>query len=157
MGYIELNSFTLVLVAVGIVVVVSRWLISKLRIGDIPNKFVFITGCDTGFGNLLAKRLDAAGVRVIAGCLTDAGRANVEKETSTRLTAVRLDVADKCSVEEAVRVVEETVKGHGMLSFFSMLRVMKRTGISCTNCGPTNVEVLSFLTMLNASVFQASM
>ena len=29
---------------------------------------VFITGCDTGFGNLLARRLDSYGFTVLAGC-----------------------------------------------------------------------------------------
>ena len=30
---------------------------------------VFITGCDTGFGNDLARRLDELGFKVFAGCL----------------------------------------------------------------------------------------
>ena len=33
-------------------------------------KAVLITGCDTGFGNLLAKRLANEGVTVFAACLT---------------------------------------------------------------------------------------
>ncbi|KFM81942.1 11-cis retinol dehydrogenase, partial [Stegodyphus mimosarum] len=33
------------------------------------NKAIFITGCDSGFGNMLAKRMDGLGYRVFAGCL----------------------------------------------------------------------------------------
>ncbi|XP_035232726.1 retinol dehydrogenase 7-like [Stegodyphus dumicola] len=40
-----------------------------------PNgKAVFITGCDTGFGNALARRLDRLGLHVFAGCLFPKGK-----------------------------------------------------------------------------------
>ncbi|PVD30564.1 hypothetical protein C0Q70_09832 [Pomacea canaliculata] len=34
------------------------WLRSRIRVCDYHKKHVLVTGCDTGFGNLLAKRLD---------------------------------------------------------------------------------------------------
>ena len=34
---------------------------------DLTDKAVLITGCDTGFGLLLAKQLDELGVHVFAG------------------------------------------------------------------------------------------
>lgn len=117
MTYTELNSLTLAFVAVALIVVIINWLISKLKIKDIANRFVFITGCDTGFGNQLAKRLDAAGVKVIAGCLTEAGKSRLEDETSSRLKVILIDVANKQSVEGALKVVKETVKEHGKLLF----------------------------------------
>jgi hypothetical protein len=39
-----------------------------------PSKnIILITGCDTGFGNLLAKKCNLHGYQVVAACLTDDG------------------------------------------------------------------------------------
>ena len=38
--------------------------------GDLKNKVVFITGCDSGFGRLLAIKCAKNGIPVFAGCLT---------------------------------------------------------------------------------------
>ncbi|EPB79951.1 hypothetical protein ANCCEY_01017 [Ancylostoma ceylanicum] len=37
-------------------------------------KYVFITGCDSGFGRLLALKLLKMGVNVFAGCYTEQGK-----------------------------------------------------------------------------------
>ena len=43
------------------------WFIQHhVEIRGIPNRSVLVTGCNTGFGNLLAKSLDPRGVRVFA-------------------------------------------------------------------------------------------
>ncbi len=47
-----------------------QWRSKKL---DPSGRWVVITGCDTGFGRLLAERLHSEGYRVLAGCLTAAG------------------------------------------------------------------------------------
>ncbi|KAK6010438.1 hypothetical protein OSTOST_24535, partial [Ostertagia ostertagi] len=38
---------------------------------DHRGKYVFITGCDSGFGRLLALKLLKMGVNVFAGCYTE--------------------------------------------------------------------------------------
>ncbi|KAF8766533.1 Corticosteroid 11-beta-dehydrogenase isozyme 2 like protein [Argiope bruennichi] len=51
-------------------------LIKKLILKNelVPHgRAVFITGCDTGFGNALAKRLDTKGFHVFATCLFPTG------------------------------------------------------------------------------------
>lgn len=83
-----------------------RWLLRKLRVGNYDNKYVFITGCDTGFGNMLAKRLDKLGLHVFAGCLTKQGAMGLKKECSSRLATVMIDVSDDNSIEAARDEVE---------------------------------------------------
>ncbi|XP_078689227.1 D-beta-hydroxybutyrate dehydrogenase, mitochondrial-like [Branchiostoma floridae x Branchiostoma belcheri] len=62
---------------------------------DGNGKAVFITGCDSGFGFLLAKRLDSLGFTVFAGCLlADSGGEGAKKlraECSSRLSTVQPD------------------------------------------------------------------
>lgn len=73
------------------------------------NKAVFITGCDTGFGHLLAKRLDSKGYRVFAGCLFPNGpdAKKLRESTSDKLTVIPLDVTSDESVQNALKTVEE--------------------------------------------------
>eukprot|EP01006_Ploeotia_vitrea_P021163 TRINITY_DN53511_c0_g1_i1.p1 TRINITY_DN53511_c0_g1~~TRINITY_DN53511_c0_g1_i1.p1 ORF type:complete len:333 (+),score=26.83 TRINITY_DN53511_c0_g1_i1:19-1017(+) len=68
---------------------------------------VVITGCDTGFGNQLAKMLDAKGVNVIAGCLTEKGVKELQSAGSKQLLACQLDVASDDSVAEFATFVEK--------------------------------------------------
>ncbi|KAJ7317937.1 hypothetical protein JRQ81_004099 [Phrynocephalus forsythii] len=51
----------------------------RQMLSSFKDKYVFITGCDSGFGNLLAKRLDKKGFRVLAGCLTQKGADNLQR------------------------------------------------------------------------------
>ena len=99
----------IILIASGI-----RWLLGKRRVGKYNDKFVFITGCDTGFGNLLAKRLDQLGFYVFAGCLTDNGCMKLKLESSPNVVTVKLDVTDEASISNAVDTVKKTLpKGKG--------------------------------------------
>src|SRR5687767_4910080 len=70
----------------------STW-IPKEKVSP-KNRAVFITGCDTGFGHNLAKRLDNYGFHVYAGCLFPSGEGAkcLQRECSNRLTIVKLDV-----------------------------------------------------------------
>ncbi|XP_069106940.1 17-beta-hydroxysteroid dehydrogenase type 6-like [Argopecten irradians] len=66
-----------------------------------------VTGCDSGFGNLLAKRLDNLGMNVFAGCLTEEGGESLRKATSNRVVIISLDVTKSRSINDAY----EEVKG----------------------------------------------
>ena len=81
----------------------------RLRINDASRFYVLITGCDTGFGNLLAKLLDSKGVKVIAGCLTTDGASHLQSVTSSRLKTVILDVSDENSVAKAFKTVTSII------------------------------------------------
>ncbi|XP_071991054.1 17-beta-hydroxysteroid dehydrogenase type 6-like isoform X2 [Engystomops pustulosus] len=85
-----------------------------LLLENLTDKYVFITGCDSGFGNLLAKQLDKLGMKVLAACLTDNGAKMLKKETSTRLQTIILDVTNSHSVSSAAKWVNDIVSDKGL-------------------------------------------
>ena len=89
-------------------------------IHDIANRSVLVTGCDTGFGNLLAKSLDARGVRVFAGCLTSEGAKGLKEKTSSRLETLEVDVTNEESVTNALKYVESSLNGEGIHYYYTM-------------------------------------
>ncbi|XP_068123620.1 17-beta-hydroxysteroid dehydrogenase type 6-like [Hyperolius riggenbachi] len=91
-----------------------RWYRFSLILENVTDKYVFITGCDTGFGNLLAKQLDRRGMRVLAACLTQEGAENLKKETSGRLQTAVLDISDPQSVSSAAKWVDDIVSDQGL-------------------------------------------
>uniref|UniRef100_A0A3B3Q6G0 Retinol dehydrogenase 1 n=1 Tax=Paramormyrops kingsleyae TaxID=1676925 RepID=A0A3B3Q6G0_9TELE len=79
-------------------VVTLAWYIrDSLKVDSITEKFVLVTGCDSGFGNLLAHQLDQKGFHVIATCLTEKGCMDLKAETSWRLKAVLIPVSNTLS------------------------------------------------------------
>ncbi|KAM4044635.1 retinol dehydrogenase 7-like [Anomaloglossus baeobatrachus] len=101
----------LVLVAL---IFLYRWHRQSQILENLTDKYVFITGCDSGFGNLLAKQLDKRGMKVLASCLTEKGAENLKKEASSRLQTVILDIADGQSVISAAKWVSSIVGNHGL-------------------------------------------
>lgn len=91
-----------------------RWYRQSLILDNLTGKYVFITGCDTGFGNILAKNLDRRGMRVLAACLRETGAENLKKETSSRLQTVILNVTDSESVSTAAKWVSSIVGEQGL-------------------------------------------
>lgn len=97
---------------------VYRWFKESKRVPNKEDKYVYITGCDSGFGHLLARHLDQLGFRVIAGCYTEKGEDTLKKSTSDRLATVQLDVSDSMSVRKAAAHVKTLVgqKGEWLLA-----------------------------------------
>ncbi|XP_041807002.1 retinol dehydrogenase 1, partial [Chelmon rostratus] len=92
-----------------------RWYIrDSYKVGGFSQKHVFITGCDSGFGNLLARQLDGKGFHVIAACLTEKGAAGLAAAASPRLKTLLLDVTDGASIRRAVEFVSKEVGGRGL-------------------------------------------
>ncbi|XP_078521221.1 retinol dehydrogenase 7-like [Lissotriton helveticus] len=86
-----------------------RWYRERKRVPNLPNKHVLITGCDSGFGNKLARQLDEQGLRVLAACLTQNGAEQLKEATSQRLQTVILDVTNNTSVAAMAQWVKEQV------------------------------------------------
>ncbi|GBL86574.1 D-beta-hydroxybutyrate dehydrogenase, mitochondrial [Araneus ventricosus] len=82
---------------------------------DAKDKAVFITGCDTGFGHLLAKRLDSKGFQVLAGCLLpdSKGAAELRRWCSQRLRVIPLDVSQDDSVNKALELAKDYMRRDG--------------------------------------------
>ncbi|GMT11131.1 hypothetical protein PFISCL1PPCAC_2428, partial [Pristionchus fissidentatus] len=91
-----------------------RFILEKLSIGA-AGRWVLISGCDSGFGRLLALRLIRRGVNVFAGCFTQAGRDKLEKlaeelESRDRLHTFQLDISSDQSVADAFQMVKKTLE-----------------------------------------------
>ncbi|XP_019945809.1 retinol dehydrogenase 1 [Paralichthys olivaceus] len=92
-----------------------RWYIrDSQRVGGFSQKHVLITGCDSGFGNLLARQLDRKGFHVIAACLTEKGAADLAAAASSRLKTLLLDVTDSESIKRVVECVSREVGERGL-------------------------------------------
>lgn len=102
---------------------VFRWFKERKRVPNKEDKYVYITGCDSGFGNLLARHLDQLGYRVIAGCYTEKGEVELKKSTTNRLTAFQLDVSKSESVAKVAASIKTLVGQKGeWLSLFMPLK-----------------------------------
>ncbi|KAM4797468.1 retinol dehydrogenase 7-like isoform 1-T2 [Rhinophrynus dorsalis] len=91
-----------------------RWNRERQTLQNLPDKYVLITGCDSGFGNQLAKQLDRYGMRVLATCLTEKGADELKTKTSSRLQTIILDVTDSHSVRSAAEWVTGIVGEAGL-------------------------------------------
>jgi len=98
----------LLIFVVSVVYLCIDWLLHRSLLSGGPvGRWVLITGCDTGFGNQTAKRLDSIGCRVIAGCLTAKGRSALTEDCSSRLIPIILDVTNEDSVQRALQTVSD--------------------------------------------------
>lgn len=102
-----------------LVALVGLWTLLRLFrerqvVSHLQDKYVFITGCDSGFGNLLARQLDRRGMRVLAACLMETGAEELRNKTSDRLETVILDVTKTESVVAATQWVKERVGDRGL-------------------------------------------
>ncbi|XP_059575303.1 retinol dehydrogenase 7-like isoform X2 [Alligator mississippiensis] len=104
----------LYLVALLVLYLLCRWYRERQTVSNLPDKHVFITGCDSGFGHLLAKQLDGRGLRVLAACLTEQGAERLQQETSGRLQTVILDVTKSDSIAAAAAWVKGQVGDRGL-------------------------------------------
>ncbi|KAL1472821.1 hypothetical protein MTO96_022726 [Rhipicephalus appendiculatus] len=109
----------------------------KLVEGD--GRAVLVTGCDTGFGNLLAKRLASEKFFVYAGCLDANGDGARELSTKSNIRVLQMDVTKQDQVEEVLETVKNTleskvlwavvanagVPSHGLLEWESMQSIRK--------------------------------
>ncbi|XP_042555102.1 17-beta-hydroxysteroid dehydrogenase type 6 [Dipodomys spectabilis] len=91
-----------------------RWYRERQVVSHLQDKYVFITGCDRGFGNLLARQLDMRGLRVLAACLTEKGAEQLRNKASERLETVILDITNTESIAAATQWVKERVGDRGL-------------------------------------------
>uniref|UniRef100_F1SPK7 Retinol dehydrogenase 5 n=1 Tax=Sus scrofa TaxID=9823 RepID=F1SPK7_PIG len=98
----------------GVLLWALLWLLRDRQSLPTSDAFVFITGCDSGFGRLLALRLDQRGFRVLASCLTPSGAEDLQRVASSRLHTTLLDVTDPQSIQRAAKWVETHVGEAGL-------------------------------------------
>lgn len=95
------------------ILVIFLWMLWNLlprsKIKLYGNKYVLITGCDSGFGKGTAIRLDQMGFHVIATCLTEKGEKSLRCVCSKRLKTVQLDVTKPEMIRDVFAKVMETI------------------------------------------------
>ncbi|KAM4042458.1 retinol dehydrogenase 7-like [Anomaloglossus baeobatrachus] len=94
---------------------------TKLRHKDVffdaRGRAVLITGCDSGFGNLLALRLLEMGFTVFAACLFPDGegaQALINHSSPGQVKVIRLDVTKDEEVEKVKQYVKENLPEKGL-------------------------------------------
>uniref|UniRef100_A0A914QQF8 Uncharacterized protein n=1 Tax=Panagrolaimus davidi TaxID=227884 RepID=A0A914QQF8_9BILA len=95
-----------------------RYLWELIPVGNIRKRAVFISGCDTGFGRLLALKCTEKGIPVFAGCYTKQGEENLQSEAKGspgRLVTFPLDITKDKSVEDAAEYVKKNLQSDEML------------------------------------------
>ncbi|XP_003973175.2 retinol dehydrogenase 5 [Takifugu rubripes] len=86
----------------------------SLEIEGIPDKYVFVTGCDSGFGNLLCRKLDRRGFHVLAGCFTEKGADDLKRAAGPNLKTVLLNVTNEESIQKAMEWAKKEVGEKGL-------------------------------------------
>ncbi|KAH6923553.1 hypothetical protein HPB50_002192 [Hyalomma asiaticum] len=131
------SGFLVLLVSFG----TARFLYSRFfrKLVDGDGKAVLVTGCDTGFGNLLAKRLSRDGFMVYAGCLNASSEEAGELAKESNIHVLQMDVTNEAEVDSALDAVKSTlgqkklwavvanagVPSHGLLEWASMPYIKK--------------------------------
>ncbi|XP_069717263.1 dehydrogenase/reductase SDR family member 9-like [Phaenicophaeus curvirostris] len=95
-----------------------------IQVTNLTGKYIFITGCDTGFGNMAAKFFDKKGFRVFASCLTEIGAKELKAVTSKQLQTVLLDVRDSDSIKKVAAWVKAEVQPEGLWGLVNNAGIM---------------------------------
>lgn len=97
-------SCTACLVLIPIVLFLVYSVVKKFlgfqKVENLSKKYVLITGCDSGFGKLTAIQLDLLGFQVIATCLTEQGKEELEQKCSQRIQVFLLDVTNSKQIQQ---------------------------------------------------------
>ncbi|KAM8873156.1 retinol dehydrogenase 7-like [Synchiropus picturatus] len=136
----------LYLLGLGAFYYVYRWVRELPRVSDKNSKYVYITGCDTGFGNLLARHLDKQGFRVIAACYTEAGEEELRKACSSSLITTHLDVRSNESVHKVAAMIKEKVGERGLWA------VVNNAGVAVPSAPCDWLTIEDYTSMLDVNL-----
>jgi 3-hydroxybutyrate dehydrogenase len=98
------------------------------KLVDPAGKYIYITGCDSGFGLESAKALRDLGFGVIAGCLDENSKGAGELRARPwvkKVEVVILDVSNEASVLACAKEVKDIVRDQGLWA------VINNAGINC--------------------------
>ncbi|KAM6945833.1 retinol dehydrogenase 7-like [Aplochiton taeniatus] len=125
---------------------VFRWFRERARVPDKSDKHVYITGCDSGFGNMLARHLDKEGFCVIAACFTEKGEEELRKACSARLTTVHLDVTNVDNITKVAAVIKDKVGQRGLWG------VVNNAGVAVPSAPCDWLTIDDYKSMLNVNL-----
>ncbi|XP_059211564.1 11-beta-hydroxysteroid dehydrogenase type 2 isoform X3 [Centropristis striata] len=100
-------------------------------------KAVLITGCDSGFGNATAKRLDALGFEVFATVLDPSGDGarDLLRTCSPRLTVLQVDITQQQQVQQALLDTQAKLGPKGLWA------LVNNAGV-CVNFGDSELSLM---------------
>ncbi|GFU53593.1 d-beta-hydroxybutyrate dehydrogenase [Trichonephila clavipes] len=81
------------------------------------NKAVLITGCDTGFGFSIAKRLSRKGFQVFAGCLSPFKNGGLELKTVRNVHCLQMDVSREQDINFVSNYIERNLGENSNCNF----------------------------------------
>lgn len=88
------------------------WGVTRVSLVSGQGKAVLITGCDTGFGHVLAKFLARDGFLVFAGCLDANGEGAMSLKKLSNVKVLQMDATKDVEIDEAHRMVKEELGSH---------------------------------------------
>nr|ARX76290.1 corticosteroid 11-beta-dehydrogenase isozyme 2 [Thalassoma bifasciatum] len=140
----RLWAFCLPAVLLLALLVLAFCIYSAARTGPPPTtlsahgKAVFITGCDTGFGNAAAKHLDALGFEVFATVLdlSGDGARDLQRTCSPRLTLLQVDITQPQQVQQAL------LDTKAKLGLKGLWGLVNNAGV-CVNFGDAELSLMS--------------
>uniref|UniRef100_A0A914CSP4 Uncharacterized protein n=1 Tax=Acrobeloides nanus TaxID=290746 RepID=A0A914CSP4_9BILA len=94
---------------------IYRYFLEKTKLESIRGRYVLVTGCDSGFGRLLIKRLLAHGLNVFAGCYTLEGEESLKSECEKldgQLYTINLDITSQKSVDTCYDYVKTILEAN---------------------------------------------
>uniref|UniRef100_UPI00398E319C 11-beta-hydroxysteroid dehydrogenase type 2-like n=1 Tax=Pristiophorus japonicus TaxID=55135 RepID=UPI00398E319C len=93
-------------------------------------KAVVITGCDSGFGHTLAKRLHSLGFHVFAMVLNEKGEGAQELRSvcSNRLIVIQMDVTNRARIQEVQKEVANQLDNKGLFALVNNAGIIVHIG-----------------------------
>ena len=105
------------MICLGILIYKSiKCILHSLRISNCLDRHVLITGCDSGFGHLLVKRLEKLGFHVFACCLTERALEEFRLHNTSKVIPLHQVTNDK-SVHACLEKVRRNLGDVGALQF----------------------------------------
>ncbi|ETO09774.1 hypothetical protein RFI_27607 [Reticulomyxa filosa] len=90
-------------------------------IESLNKRVVLVTGCDTGFGNYICRKLDSMGVHVIATCLLHKSTEELQQRLSKKCQVYVMDVTKKEEISQILEKVENYMKENKQLMFWGIV------------------------------------
>lgn len=128
------HVFTYLALTVSILLLVAMVTHAQNGFSDGFGHAVLVTGCDSGFGHHLAKKLEGMGFTVFAGCLCPEGPGaqRLVNEGSERMKMLQLDVTKDEDVKSARDFVKSNLPEKGNWSW--ALLICEETDLILSPC-----------------------
>lgn len=101
--------FQLLIVTLFLYTIITSWIRSLKINRNYSDLSVVITGCDSGFGQELAYRLDKHKFNVFAACLTTEGAKKLEQTTSKTLKTAVVDIRHPETITQLLKLVKDYI------------------------------------------------